>query len=213
MSLEHIRVSKQAREQLIRLKRFTGIEHWNVLCRWAFCRSLAEPSVPPPARIVTDSNVEMSWRVFGGRQHEIYLALLKERCLRRRPRCRRPRRWTTSSASTLHRGIAYLGRGPPDPGRRRRLRRPGGRLNAGVGDRAPQNRPGQGRPVAPVADRDGRRPARLQPIADGLRLRTRRRRCPAAGRGLRLHRLGPSSRTGGRAAHAPPWSISDTSST
>lgn len=82
MSLEHIRVSKQARDQLIRLKRYTGIEHWNVLCRWAFCRSLSEPSVPPPARIVTDSNVEMSWRVFGGRQHDLYLALLKERCLR-----------------------------------------------------------------------------------------------------------------------------------
>lgn len=82
MSLEHIRVSRQAREQLIRLKRHTGIEHWNVLCRWAFCRSLAEPSVPPSARIVTDSNVEMSWRVFGGRQHDLYLALLKERCLR-----------------------------------------------------------------------------------------------------------------------------------
>ena len=63
MSLEHIRVSRQAREQLIRLKRHTGIEHWNVLCRWAFCRSLAEPGVPPPARIPADSNVEMSWRV------------------------------------------------------------------------------------------------------------------------------------------------------
>jgi DNA sulfur modification protein DndE len=82
VSLEHIRVSKQAREQLIRLKRHTGIEHWNILCRWAFCRSLAEPSVPPPARIVADSNVEMSWRVFGGRIHDVYLALLKERCLR-----------------------------------------------------------------------------------------------------------------------------------
>jgi DNA sulfur modification protein DndE len=57
MSIDHIRLSKQAREQLIRLKRHTGIEHWNVLCRWAFCRSLAEPSVPPPAKIPADSNV------------------------------------------------------------------------------------------------------------------------------------------------------------
>jgi DNA sulfur modification protein DndE len=81
MSLEHIHVSKQAREQLIRLKRHTGIEHWNVLCRWAFCRSLAEPSLPPPARITTDSNVEMSWRVFGGRYHAVYRGLLRERCL------------------------------------------------------------------------------------------------------------------------------------
>lgn len=82
MAIEHIRLSKQAREQLIRLKRYTGIEHWNVLCRWALCRSLAEASMPPPARIPADSNVEMSWRIFGGRYHEIYLALIKERCLR-----------------------------------------------------------------------------------------------------------------------------------
>ena len=81
MTIEHIRVSKQAREQLIRLKRYTGIEHWNVLCRWAFCRSLAEPSVPPPAKIPSDSNVEMSWRVFGGKQSDLYMALLKHRCV------------------------------------------------------------------------------------------------------------------------------------
>jgi DNA sulfur modification protein DndE len=107
MSLEHIRVSRQAREQLIRLKRHTGIEHWNVLCRWAFCRSLAEPSVPPPARIVTDSNVEMSWRVFGGRQHELYQALLKERCLRDGLGVD-DEVLETQFRLHLHRGIAYL---------------------------------------------------------------------------------------------------------
>lgn len=107
MSLEHIRVSKQAREQLIRLKRHTGIEHWNVLCRWAFCRSLAEPSVPPPARIVTDSNVEMSWRVFGGRQHEVYMALLKERCLRDGLGVE-DQALDEQFRLHLHRGIAYL---------------------------------------------------------------------------------------------------------
>lgn len=107
MSLEHIRVSKQAREQLIRLKRYTGIEHWNVLCRWAFCRSLAEPSVPPPSRIVTDSNVEMSWRVFGGRHHELYLALLKERCLRD-GMALDDEVLDGQFRLHLHRGIAYL---------------------------------------------------------------------------------------------------------
>ncbi|MFK3780959.1 DNA sulfur modification protein DndE [Agrobacterium sp. NPDC089420] len=81
MTIDHIRLSKQAREQLIRLKRHTGIEHWNILCRWAFCRSLAEKSVPPPAKIPADSNVEMSWRVFGGRHADLYFALLKQRCV------------------------------------------------------------------------------------------------------------------------------------
>ncbi len=78
--IEHIRLSQQAKDQLLRLKRKTGIQHWNVLCRWAFCISLAEPGVPPPAKIPADSSVEMTWKVFGGVYSDIYLALLKQRC-------------------------------------------------------------------------------------------------------------------------------------
>jgi DNA sulfur modification protein DndE len=105
--IEHIRLSKQAREQLIRLKRYTGIEHWNVLCRWAFCRSMAEPSVPPPAKIPADSNVELSWRVFGGKHHELYFALLKERCLRDGLSTEEAV-LATQFRLHLHRGISYL---------------------------------------------------------------------------------------------------------
>lgn len=82
MSIEHIRLSQQAKDQLIRIKRLTGIKNWNVLCRWAFCTSLAEPTVPPAAKIPADSNVEMTWKVFGGEHHEIYVALLRARCAR-----------------------------------------------------------------------------------------------------------------------------------
>jgi DNA sulfur modification protein DndE len=82
MAIEHVKVSQQAREQLIRLKRHTGLEHWNVLCRWALCVSLAEPTVPPPVKVAADSNVEMSWKVFGGRHAELYTALVRRRCLR-----------------------------------------------------------------------------------------------------------------------------------
>lgn len=80
MLIEHIRLSQQAKEQLVKLKRTTGIQNWNVLCRWAFCLSLAEPSVPTHAKIPADSTVEMTWRVFGGAYYELYFALLKERC-------------------------------------------------------------------------------------------------------------------------------------
>jgi len=107
MSIEQITLSKQAREQLIRLKRRTGIEHWNVLCRWALCRSLAEPSVPPATRHPADSNVEMSWRVFGGRQADLYYALIEERCI---VDGLDPTAETISQQFRLHlhRGISYL---------------------------------------------------------------------------------------------------------
>jgi DNA sulfur modification protein DndE len=107
MAIEHIRLSQQAKEQLIKLKRLTGIQNWNVICRWAFCVSLAEPSIPSPVRIPADSSVEMTWKVFGGAHHEIYFALLKERC-------RRDQLGTSNEVLSnqfrlhLHRGIGYL---------------------------------------------------------------------------------------------------------
>lgn len=80
--IEHVKLSQKAKDQLIRLKRLTGIPHWNILCRWAFCVSLAESNPPSKIKIPADSNVEMSWRIFGGHYSEIYSALLKERCIR-----------------------------------------------------------------------------------------------------------------------------------
>lgn len=82
MSIKQFRLSAQAREQLIRLKMRTGVGQWNILCRWAFCLSLSQPTPPTPLEIPSDSNVEITWEVFGGEAHELYLALLKERCVR-----------------------------------------------------------------------------------------------------------------------------------
>lgn len=107
MSLDHIKLSQQAKDYLVKLKRDTGIKNWNVLCRWAFCTSLAEPSIPPAAKIPADSTVEMTWKVFGGPYHEVYLALLKARC-------KRDGLGTTDEVLAtqfrlhLHRGIGYL---------------------------------------------------------------------------------------------------------
>lgn len=78
--MDGFRLSKKAKDQLITLKRRTGLENWNVLCRWAFCVSLAEPSVPRDDRIPADSNVEMTWKTFAGDNDQVYLELLRQRC-------------------------------------------------------------------------------------------------------------------------------------
>ncbi len=80
MPVDNIRLSQRAKDQLIKLKRDTGIMQWNILCRWAFCTSLAEPSIPPDADHPADSNVELDWKTFGGEYADVYWALLGERC-------------------------------------------------------------------------------------------------------------------------------------
>ena len=78
-----VRLSSSAKDRLSNLKRKTGIFQWNILCRWAFCLSISEKSVPSETKIVVDSNVEMSWRTFTGPgNEELYLTLLKARCVR-----------------------------------------------------------------------------------------------------------------------------------
>lgn len=111
MSLETVRLSQQGKEQVIKLKRLTGITQWNTLCRWALCTSLADSSVPLVREIVMDSNVEMSWRTFAGAYGDIYMALLKDRCI-----CDgvEPSRENLQHVLNmhLHRGIGHLAGDP-----------------------------------------------------------------------------------------------------
>jgi DNA sulfur modification protein DndE len=79
---ETVRLDSDVRSQLLTLKRRTGIENWNVLCRWAFCLSLADDS---PLRVRSEKGVgavEMSWKTFAGEDDEIYRLLLWDRCQR-----------------------------------------------------------------------------------------------------------------------------------
>ena len=105
--IETVRISEKAKNQLITLKRRTGIQNWNVLCRWALCQSLQEKSEPPSEDIPSDSSVEMTWKTFTGGEEALYLALVQLRAV-------------TAGVSLvkdsvnryfrihLHRGISYL---------------------------------------------------------------------------------------------------------
>ncbi|MFI9393706.1 DNA sulfur modification protein DndE [Streptomyces bauhiniae] len=108
MSLENIRLATPSKDRLSRLKRTTGISQWNVLCRWALMLSLADSSTPLVRDVVTDSNVEMSWRTFAGQYGDLYLALLKQRCV---TDGLEPTDENVSKTLTIHlaRGIGYLG--------------------------------------------------------------------------------------------------------
>jgi DNA sulfur modification protein DndE len=109
--IDRIRLSQTAKDQLSKLKRITKIDQWNILCRWAFCRSLAEPTIPSPVPIPADSNVEMTWRVFGGEMSDILLIALKQRCYNDGLATDKET-LATQFRLHLHRGIGYLAGDP-----------------------------------------------------------------------------------------------------
>lgn len=109
--VDRIKLSQTAKDQLIKLKRITKIDQWNTLCRWALCRSLAEPSPPSPVPIPADSNVEMSWQTFGGDMADLLLLALKQRChTDGLPTDQET--LATQLRLHLHRGIGYLAGDP-----------------------------------------------------------------------------------------------------
>lgn len=109
--IENVRVSEKAKIQLITLKRRTGIQNWNVMCRWALCVSLKEKSEPPKEDLGADSSIEMTWKTFSGGQDQVYLALIQQRAtvagipLEKGPLYQYFR-------LHLHRGISYLAGNP-----------------------------------------------------------------------------------------------------
>ena len=78
--LETIRLSETAKANLRVMKRRTGLNNWNVLCRWALCASLADDTSIVDVPLGELSNVEMTWATFGGQHAEVYAALIYARC-------------------------------------------------------------------------------------------------------------------------------------
>ena len=105
--VEVIRLGRRVRNQLISLKRKTGIEHWNILCRWAFTLSLSEKSRPRAVNHPLDGGIEMTWRTFGGEYVDIYEALLIKRCIDDELALT-PAELSQQLRFHLYRGIGYL---------------------------------------------------------------------------------------------------------
>jgi DNA sulfur modification protein DndE len=105
--IENVRVSEKAKIQLITLKRRTGVQNWNVLCRWALCASLKEKSEPPREDLGADSSIEMTWKTFAGGQEQVYLALIQQRAVAAGVLLEKAPLYQYFRLH-LHRGISYL---------------------------------------------------------------------------------------------------------
>lgn len=80
--IERIKLSAAAKQQLITLKRRTGIEHYNVLCRHALMLSLSDGSPPPREAISFAGGIEIDWKVFCGEAFDVYFNLLATRSIK-----------------------------------------------------------------------------------------------------------------------------------
>lgn len=105
--IDRLRLTAGAKQQLITLKRRTGLEHYNVICRHALCASLANPAPAPDEQLQFANGLEIEWKTFAGDADSTYLNLLIVRSLADEGE---------ASAATLrrtlaqhvHRGLSYL---------------------------------------------------------------------------------------------------------
>lgn len=74
--IDTIRLTEQTKRDFLKLKRRTGISHWNVLSRWAFCLAANSVIHSPTDKAPKMSNVELTWKTFTGAQQYEYRALL-----------------------------------------------------------------------------------------------------------------------------------------
>ena len=105
--METLRLDQTAREQLIQLKRRTGIKTWNVLCRWGLARSLRDPNTPPAGRPAGGAAVEIDWHTFAGANSVTILAATTA-WLIAAGEAPNSANIDSTITSHVHRGIAHL---------------------------------------------------------------------------------------------------------
>ncbi|GGP23789.1 DNA sulfur modification protein DndE [Silvimonas iriomotensis] len=105
--IDRIRLSAAAKNQLANLKRRTGIEHYNTLCRHALCISLANPTVPPKESINFNGGIELDWRVFTSGQEVLYWNLIIVRAVEDAQELGEESLRQVLAAH-IHRGLSYM---------------------------------------------------------------------------------------------------------
>jgi DNA sulfur modification protein DndE len=105
--IERVKLTAAAKQQLSTLKRRSGIEHYNVICRHALCVSLSNPTKVPSEALQYSGGLEIDWKTFSGEADATLMNLLIVRSVADEGEI-------SSVAvrkvlqSHLHRGLAYL---------------------------------------------------------------------------------------------------------
>jgi len=74
-TIDLLRTSVNVRNSLTRIKTITGIPNWNIICRWAFCLSLKQTSLPREVDEKLDG-IEIDYDTLVGKNKSIYTQLL-----------------------------------------------------------------------------------------------------------------------------------------
>jgi DNA sulfur modification protein DndE len=109
--IERVRLTAAAKQQLSTLKRRTGIEHYNVICRHALCASLANKTKVPSESLLFNGGLEIDWKTFAGDAETTLTNLLIIRALADAGNAGATAVRATLH-SHLHRGLSYLASDP-----------------------------------------------------------------------------------------------------
>lgn len=105
--IERVRLTANAKNQLMALKRRVGVEHNNAICRHALCISLSATSLPPSETFNYGGGLEIDWKVLTGSNEDLYINLV---CLRQIEGGQPHDEDSLRSAVThhIHRGLSYM---------------------------------------------------------------------------------------------------------
>jgi len=75
VKIETLRTTTNVKNLLTRIKAVTGIQYWNVICRWGLCLSIKQSTLP---RLIEEKldGIEIDYDVFVGKNKTIYTQLL-----------------------------------------------------------------------------------------------------------------------------------------
>ena len=75
--IEFIKIDENGKNIMVNIKKKTGIDNWNVLCRYALLLSLKNRSLIYQFEKEQASSIIMEWKTFSGKYNSILEAIVK----------------------------------------------------------------------------------------------------------------------------------------